>query len=85
MWGVDVYADNAESVALSGILDSGSIRSQRVGVGVYHQFTSALGARFGYDFIRQRTDLAIPIVNNMDRDVVSFRLIYRFHEIPIGR
>ena len=85
MWGVDVYAENAESVALSGILDSGSIRSQRVGVGVYHQFTSALGARFGYDFIRQRTDLAIPIVNNMDRDVVSFRLIYRFHEIPIGR
>ncbi len=84
-WDAIWKAGYARNGSLASGLFSGTLQTETAGMTLERLINEKLTARFGYDFIRQRSNANAPGLANIDRNIVYAGLFYRFDQIPLGR
>jgi len=84
-WDAILTSGYANNGILGSTFSLGGYRSLTAGTGLQCSLTEKLALGVRYDFVRQTGTGQSSLFANVDRDLWSVRLFYRFHKIALGQ
>lgn len=84
-WDIVLTGVNARSVSVQGTFGQGQVDAQSFGVALERPLTENLSVHGEFNFLRQRTNQAVPFEANMNRNRVMIGLFYRIGAYKLGQ